>query len=297
MRSIERTILAGSLAEMGVLALLAAGCRSTVAESPPAAAESPATTAGEIAVHPPAVQAHSDEGSAPDPGRAQDSPGAAPPAREFEAPAGWESLTNLAFERAIDGWLPAGEARHASEATLADLRRALGGLDVTAVRAAVMLARTLDPGAGEVLLERLEQRVATPARESQRDAADVVAAAAFGVGMSARKAPARLNGLAIGKRPHPSLAARVECARSAIALGRDDSIPYLLSVLRAGTTAGRVVGSDENEDDLAWAQVRAAEALASRAGTKSRFLPEGSVREREEEAARLEALLPPPRNR
>jgi hypothetical protein len=85
---------------------------------------------------------------------------------------------------------------------------------------------------------------------------------------------------------------RVECARSAIALGRDDSIPYLLTVLRIGTTAGRVLGRDENEYDLAWAQVRAAEALSARAGTEVRFLPEASVRDREKEAARLEALLP-----
>jgi hypothetical protein len=43
--------------------------------------------------------------------------------------------------------------------------------------------------------------------------------------------------------------------------------------------------------------VRAAEALAARAGTKSRFVPEGSVADREEEAARLEKLLPPPKPR
>jgi hypothetical protein len=160
-----------------------------------------------------------------------------------------------------------------------------------------MLARTLDPRAGEVLLVRLEQRVAPPPGESQRDAADVVAAAAFGAGMNARKAPGRLNALATGKRPHPALAVRVECARSAIALGRDDPIPYLLSVLRIGTTAGKVLGNDENEYDVAWAQVRAAEALAERAGTKSRFLPERSMQEREQEASRLEALLPPPKPR
>ena len=217
--------------------------------------------------------------------------------REFVVPAGWESLTNLAFERAIDLWLPAGERRHASEATLADLGRALGGFDATAMRAAVILARTRDPRAGEVLLARLEERGAPPPGESHRDAADVVAAAAFGAGMTAREAAARLNGLSIGRRPHPSLPVRVECARGVIALGRDDPIPFLLSVLRTGTTAGSVVGPETDPDDLAWAQVRAAEALAARAGTTSRFLPEASMRDREAEATRLEGLLPPPRTR
>ena len=291
MRTRERTTVAAGI---GVIAVLWAGCRSTAAETSPAAAEGSATTAKRIEVEAPPVHLRSDEGAETEAAAAQVAPGATPPTREFEAPPGWKSLTNLAFERAIDGWLPAGEARHVSDATLADLGRALAGLDVNAVRAAVMLARTLDPRAGEVLLERLEQRAAAPPGESQRDAADVVAAAAFSSGMSARKAPGRLNGLAMGRRPHPSLAVRVECARSAIVLGRDDPIPFLLSVLRIGTTAGRIVGSDESQDDVAWAQVRAAEALASRAGTKSRFLPERSMKEREEEAARLEALLPPP---
>lgn len=291
MLSIDWTLRSGTLTRIAVLALLAAGCRGTVAQDA-------ATTNGDrkLDVEPGSAQAPSDESSTQDPALAQASLGAPPPA-VFEAPAGWESLTNLAFERAIDGWLPEGVARHASETTLADLRRALGGPDITALRAAVMLARTRDPRAGEVLLERLEQRVANPPGESHRDAADVVAAAAFGAGMTARAAPARLNALAIAREAHPSLAVRVECARSALALGRDTPIPYLVSVLRMGTTAGQVISSDENPDDLAWAQVRAAEALATRAGTKSRFLPEGSVKDREEEAARLEALLPPPKPR
>lgn len=300
MRLIDRIALTGeriALAGIGGLALLAAGCRSTVDADAGAAGKPPPPTASAIEASPPAVESSPGESSPADAAPAQEPVVVAPPVREFEAPAGWESLSNLEFERAIDAWLPAGETRRASEATLADLRRALGGLDMIAVRAAVMLARTQDPAAGEVLLERLEQRVAPPPRETQRDAADVVAAAAFGAGMSARKAPARLNGLVTGRRPHPSLSVRVECARSAITLGRDDPIPFLLSVLRVGTPAGNVVGAEENVDDLAWAQVRAAEALAARAGTKSRFLPEGSVRQREEEAARLESLLPPPKKR
>lgn len=279
---IRSTLVAGILAGIVALALHAGACRSTTTQEA-------APTAG------PASNDRVPEAPA-DGSPTQATPDALP-AAVFEAPAGWESLTNLAFERAIDGWFPEGVARHVSETTLADLRRALGGSEVTAMRAAVMLARTKDPRAGEVLLERLEQRVATPPSESQRDAVDVVAAAAFAAGMNARAGAARLNSLAIGRKPHPSLPVRVECARSALALGMDAPIPYLVSVLRTGTTAGRVAPSDENPDDLAWAQVRAAEALASRAGTKSRFLPEGSVKEREGEASRLEALLPPPKPR
>ena len=289
MRSIDGRNLARPLIGFGALALLAAGCQSFVAERSLGPAELPAE-AGSARAEPETVAVEVEP-------QAQETFEPVPGARVFEAPAGWESLTNLAFERAVDQWLPAGEPRRVDDATLLDLKRALAGQDATAVRAAVMLGRSLDPRAGELLLLRLEEGVATPAGESQRDAADVVAAAAFASGMTAKKAVPRLNGLAIGRRQHPSLAVRVECARSTIALGRDDPIPYLLSVLRAGTTAGQVIGADAEEADFAWAQVRAAEALAARAGTKSRFLPEASIREREEEAARLEALLPPPRKR
>lgn len=292
MRSTEwtrSTPTAGFLAGILALAWNAGGCRSATAQEA-APTHGPISKERELEVG--AVDAQAPPEESP----AQDPPGD-PPVALFEAPAGWESLTDLAFERAIDGWLPEGEARRVSETTLADLRRALGGPEITAVRAAVMLARTRDPRAGEVLLSRLEQRVAVPPLESQRDAGDVVAAAAFAAEMRARVEAARLNSLAIGRRPHPSLAVRVECARSALALGMDTPIPYLVSVLRMGTTAGRVAAGEENQDDLAWAQVRAAEALASRAGTKSRFLPEGSVKEREEEASRLEALLPRPKPR
>jgi hypothetical protein len=249
---------------------LAAGCRGAPAQASPVVADTRTT-----------------EKSSEVP-----APAELPRAPEFEVPAGWEGLTDLAFERALDGWLPPDEKRRLTPAGLAALEHALEPGDATAVRAAVLLARTRDPLAGEVLLARLEKRFAPPAGATERDAADVVAAAAFAQGTSARDPGARLAGLAVGRRPHPDLGVRVECARSALQLGRDQVIPYLLQVLRVGTAAGRALPGAERVDDLAWAQVRASEALSARAGTPCRFRPEASVREREEEAARLEALLP-----
>jgi hypothetical protein len=211
-------------------------------------------------------------------------------------------MTDLGFERALDGWLPPGEARRCTPEDLAVLEQALdqvadpsgatSSTDTAAIRAAVLLARTKAARAGEILLARLEKRWTPPVGQSERDAADVVAAAAFAEGTPATNAAVRLASLGGGKRPHPDLCVRVECARSALRLGRDEGIPFLLQVLRAGTTAGRTLGAGERTEDLAWAQVRAAEALSARAGTELRFLSEASVRQREEEAARLEALLP-----
>jgi hypothetical protein len=201
-------------------------------------------------------------------------------------------MTDLAFERAIDGWFASGEARSCAAKDLAVLEDALDGADATAVRAAVLLARTQDAQAGEVLLKRLEKRVQVPPGKLEADAADVVAAAAFAQGAPAANAATRLASLGAGKRPHPDFAVRVECACSSVRLGRDEPIAYLLQVLRTGTTAGRTLSADERPGELAWAQVRAAEALSARAGTDVRFLPEASVRDREKEAARLEALLP-----
>lgn len=210
----------------------------------------------------------------------------------FALPPNWRDLTDLAFERAIDGWFPSGEARSCSAKDLSILEDALDGADATAVRAAVLLARTRDPQAGEILLKRLERRTQPPPGKPEADAADVVAAAAFAQGAPAGSAATRLASLGAGKRPHPDFAVRVECACSSVRLGRDEPIPYLLQVLRTSTTAGRTLSADERPEELTWAQARAAEALSARAGTEVKFLPEASVRDREKEAARLEALLP-----
>jgi hypothetical protein len=201
-------------------------------------------------------------------------------------------MTDLAFERAIDGWFEPARPRRLAPADLGALEAALDAGDTGSVRAAVLLARTQDPGAGEVLLKRLEKRVAAPAGRSEADAADVVAAAGFAQGVTAANAPVRLASLGAGKRPHPDLAVRVECACSSLLLGRDEPIPYLLQILRIGTTQGRIPGPDDHPAEIAWVQARAAAALSARAGTERRFLPEASVRDREQEAARLESLLP-----
>jgi hypothetical protein len=206
-------------------------------------------------------------------------------------PTSWRGANDLAFERALDAWLPPGSAHRLSADDLATLTSALDGSDRSAVRAAVLLARTRELHAGDALLARLEKRVSVPGATGE-DAVDVVAACAFAEGTPGTNAAGRLAELAAGKRPHPDLCARVECARSALALGRDGGIPFLLQVLRMATTAGTPLGADDSPADLAFAQTRAAEALAARAGTDARFRPEASVKDREAEASRLEKLLP-----
>jgi len=204
-------------------------------------------------------------------------------------------MSDLSFERTLEEWLPPGEWRTFSPADLETLGTALDAGERVALRAAVILGRSKDPEAAELLLVRLEKRAV------ERDPADVVAAAAladdFAPGASATNAAARLASLGAGRRPHPDPFVRVECARSALELGRDEGIPFLLQVLRAGTSAGRKLDPGELAEDVAFLQTRAAAALSARAGTANRFRPEASVQEREAEAARLEALLPRPPER
>ncbi len=224
------------------------------------------------------------------------------PAAEFLAlPARWRDLDPLGFERAIRAW-PGSDAGGArlSDADREQLAAALGpdggeaGEDPgpRAVRAAVLLARSRDPGALEVLLARLELRVLSPARAA--DAGDVVAAAAvprFEARDRARaRAAERLAALSHGAGAHPDLEVRVEIAASALALGRDEPIPFLLAVLRAGT-ADEPWPDFERKQTLAWSKTRAAAALAARAGTDARFEADGSFSDQRAEAARLEALL------
>jgi hypothetical protein len=67
--------------------------------------------------------------------------------------------------------------------------------------------------------------------------------------------------LGAGRSAAPDFCVRVECARQRSAARRDEGIPFLLSVLRAGRPRERVLTPEESLDDLAWAQRRAAEAL------------------------------------
>ena len=240
-----------------------------------------------------------------------------PPPPVFDLHPEWSTNTALAFERALEVWLPEGRAVRLTAASLAMLSAALERSDPIAVRAAVLLARSRDPDAGEVLLARLEQRIthgASPNRAfdpetedaaSRRpapfsadagpdlDASDVVAAAAFADWTLAMDAAQRLQALAIGPHPHPDLEVRVECARSALALGRDAVIPFLVRILREGTSQATSAPDYDRTQAFDWVQMRAAEALSARAGVACRFRTQASVKWREQEALRLEKLLVP----
>lgn len=213
-------------------------------------------------------------------------------------PADWRTLDPLGFETAVLAW-PGGDGSGARlvDADLERLASALGNAagddpGAPAVRAAVLLARSGDPRALEVLLARLEQRILSPVRAA--DAGDVIAAAAvlrFDAEHRARAhAAERLVSLAQGAGAHPDLEVRVEVAASALALGRDEPIPFLLAVLRAGT-ADDPWPDFERKQTLAWSKTRAAAALSARAGTDARFEPEGSFADQRAEAERLAALL------
>ena len=144
-----------------------------------------------------------------------------------------------------------------------------------------------------MLLERLESRVAGENRNS--DAGDVVAATGLAeLGDEAERDDARrrLAALASGPEPHPDLEVRVECARSAVLLGDDSTLPLLLSVLRIGTHAGRAEGTFwPPPQRSAWARERAAEVLAWRAGVENSYSADASVDDRDAFADRLAAAL------
>ncbi len=192
----------------------------------------------------------------------------------------WRALSPTAFER----WLDAlGGPLALDPRARAELALALDEPGATGVRAAVLLGRQGTPEAAELLLARLERRVASAERNG--DAADVVAARALALSSAARALAPRLEALAVGERPHPDLEVRVECAASALALGRDAVQPLLLRVLLLGTELGR--GSEAElgaSPTTAWARGRASAALAARAGIPDPYRADASL------AARVEAV-------
>jgi hypothetical protein len=259
-----------------VVLALAVAC----AQPPPRPASPAATSPGQEDATPIAPAASAREAATTD-----------TPARpEVALPADWNSASRADFARSLDGWLPLDAGARLDERALATLARALGAGDETSVRAAVILGRSRDERAAEILLARLETRA-----RSSSSAGDVVGAAAFARGLSSADAAARLVELCAGRTPHPVLDVRVECAISSLALGRDGAIPFLLALLREGTAqaAQRPDWTRLDPDDprLLLLQDRAARALSDRAGIECTFRAQGSLASRESEIVRLANLM------
>jgi len=195
----------------------------------------------------------------------------------------------LDFERLVLHELPEGTRTLLPKNLRLELGRALDAMDPTSVRAAVILGRCGTEQAGNILFRRLQRRVLGPTRPS--DAGDVVAAAA----LTRFPQPERwhkIARLAIGPDPHPDLEVRVECAASALRLGDERPIPFLLQVLRIGTYEGQREPLDFTPSETtAWARGRAAEALSEYAGLPLRYREDGPIAAREREARRLEERL------
>ncbi len=211
--------------------------------------------------------------AAPPREREPEAPPAPAPPVECAVPANWEGMDSVAFERLVHAISAAGGSRWNAAARM-ELSQALTRADPGSVRAAVLLAHDPGPDSMEVLLARLEARVRAGSRA--REGADIIAAAALEgrVGESRR---ARLLELVDGKRPHPDLEVRVECARILAIDGSDEVLPFLFRVLRVQTPDQELDAPDwEPTTTLYWVKFRAAEALSARAGLPMSFQPDAS---------------------
>jgi len=226
---------------------------------------------------------------------------ALPRAAELALPDDWRSSSPEAFATWVREAFPEDQATPIRKEYLRELQKALDdvsapgpgeSLDPVGVRAAVILGRSRYPACAALLIRRLEKRELGPERWS--DAADCVAAAALARFPNPRRYAQRLVPLAVGSRPHQDLEVRVECAATALHAGFVEVIPFLLEVLRIDTFAGK---SDTRDFAVSptttWARSRAAEALSTYAAVPVTYRADGPIAHREEEAARLEALLLP----
>lgn len=215
--------------------------------------------------------------------------------RDLALPFGWDTIPAAAFEEALARWSPEGAVGRLDGDALALLGLALDGEPTRALRAVLLLARSAAPEAREVLLARLERRV-RPATDAF-PAVDVAAAAALARPASADgpALAAALDELARGRRPHPLLVVRVECAAASLGQGRAGASAFLLAVLREGTAAmdprPAWVRGATSIDDLAFAQWRASDALARSAGIANPYRPELSAVERARIAGEIERAL------
>ncbi len=221
-------------------------------------------------------------------------PEADAPRRELALPRGWDSLSTTAFEDVLERWNPSREPGRLDALALDELRAALESPSPRSLRAVLLLSASGALEALEVLRARLERRIRTG--DPDIPAVDVAAAAALGRAPDPSTALASaLEELAIGRRPHPVLAVRVECAVSSLALGRDGVVDFLIAVLLEGTPAARERGGSAHGaasiDELVFAQWRASTALAHRAVIDNPYRPEASAVDRSRTAAELERAV------
>lgn len=224
-----------------------------------------------------------------------------PRGAEVVLPRDWRTSSPEEFWEWVRSAFPEDQATPIEKNGLRELQKALdevatplpeGARDPLAVRSAVILGRSRYASCAAILIRRLEKRVLGPERWS--DCGDAVAAAALARFPDPARYAQRLVPLACGSRPHPDLEVRVECAASALHAGFTQVIPFLLQVLRIDTYAGQADRRDfAVSPTTAWARGRAAEALSTYAGVPLTYRFDGSIANREEEAAKLEALLLP----
>ncbi len=213
----------------------------------------------------------------------------APAPEAQELPAGWAAVPLERFGALLEASFPAGQPRTLVPSAFEELSSALRADDPLALRALLLLARCSDPLASELFLQRLERR-ATPGAELGATL-DIAAAAALRDLPEARNGASRLESLAYGQRPHPDLEVRVECACSALHLGRDRALPFLLAILKHGTRLSVASSSWKPIAEMGFCQRRAAEALGERAGRACHFRPLQPLDEREADIRALETLL------
>ena len=208
----------------------------------------------------------------------------------WSLPVDWESLSPFAFEELCLQELAEEASTPFDPEAREALRDALDRMDLSSVRAAVLLGRSRHAANASILIRRLEKRISGPKRTS--DAGDVVAAQSLARFPDPARYAQRMVPLATGPSPHPDLEVRVECAATALYAGFPEVVPFLLQVIRIDTFAGRQDTRDFTPSPrTAWARERAAEALSLYVGVQKTYQADGPIELREKEAAKLQALL------
>ena len=212
-----------------------------------------------------------------------------PVAAVWQPPADWATISPKDFEELALSALPDDVVTPLTPDALRMLTEALDRMDASSIRAAVLLGRSRSEAAGAGLIHRLQRRQVGPDRNS--DAADVIAASAL-TRFPRPERYWRVVRLVNGTNPHPDIEVRVELACTALRIGIDRVIPFLLQIVRIGTWDGQKDTLDfEPTDTTAWIRGRAAAALSERAGTPFTYQTDAPIAMREREARRLADLL------
>jgi len=219
------------------------------------------------------------------------------PLERATLPSDWQQVRWAEYSDWLGQHFPDGKPWTLAGEDLRALSGALARADEGSLRAIQILARLSDPLASEICVAHLERRLSRTQQLPLVEVVDTVCARALGSMADFPGMGPRLEQLASGSNPHPSVDVRVECAIRALALDKRRALEFLLAFSKLGTRLSARGANVAPGSDVAQAQLRALEALLAYSGVDGQVSLLDAIEQREGLLKSIETALANRNNR